>query len=577
MTKKHYIQIAICSLVIVICGMLFYGYYRDYIAPDSYVVGNAEEVTYKELKIADYISDGDVIFSQNINDKSFAKDGDRSVYEYNFEAKEFDGVTNDYLIFVNDYMLNDISSNAGTITGKYILNYYDINKDVLCSSEITIDFSFYSLASTLKVSVSSDELGYLMNYFKTDDFIITLSKSPFKFENNIKTEEEKQYCTITYMVNDEIYGTQLYEQYTEVSLLQCNEEGFVCWMSGDKYVPDNFIITKDEVLVAYIETGEEDYVTATFKVGDEIFKQLNTTNGYITETISEPIVEGYEFEYWSIDGISKVSDINSYKLTEDTTFIALFRYWEEVENRNPGQMFYISGYNQSQGYLFTTTDSEAREFTSLLEECFQYETSQMPYDYIAPRLTISYAWFDEGANYYVTTEVFTSVQEAQASLTERGESAIAVVGNGVDSVVYFTFKYQPPLYTDGTAYEGYLTQEREIVAYIEKLEICHLTTNVKGNVDSSVDSSERIQFLFNNGLKTDCNVIYNGITYLVDSGAHFSVYVHSTDSILINTDSCNLRYSTGVNMEVISDGYAFSWSNLDSVEISFSPKEVFGT
>lgn len=473
MTKKHYITIAICSMLIIICTMLYISYYKEYIAPESYVIGGiSTPIPYKELSIASYISDDEVIFSQNINNQSFVKDENEFVYEYNFDAKEFDGIAKDYLIFVNNYMLNDLTSNAGTISGVYILNYYDVNKAELCSSQISIDFSFYSLSSSLKVRVNSNELGYLMNYFKTNDFIITLTENPFKFDKNTKIEGETQYFKITYMVNGEIYGTQLYEQFTEVSLLNCTEEGFVCWMSGDTYIQDNFVITKDEILVAYIEdkTVEENTLTATFKVGDTTYKQLTTTNGYITETVDNPTVSGYEFEYWTINGTNAVDNISSYKLTEDTTFIALFGYWENIEGF-VGQFFGITDYNQSAGYLFTTTLNEAKEFTEMFTEIYNYTTSQLLSS--KHRFTIGYAWFDEGLNYYSTTNIYTNLNEAQTSL-ERGEMALAVVND----VIYVTFKYKPPQYIDGTDYEGYLTQSRETIATIEKLEKYNRTTNV---------------------------------------------------------------------------------------------------
>ena len=189
MTKKHYIQIAICSLLIVICGMIFYAYYRDYIAPESYVIGKNSEMPYKELMVSDYVSDENVLFSMNINSQSFLVENNVAVYQYNFAVTDFDADKTNYSLFVNnDIVLHQES--AGTLKGVHMLNFYDVNKNCLSTVEVSIDFAFYSLHSTLRVSLDSSKLGYLMNYFKTDNYIITLTKSVFESENEIASEEK---------------------------------------------------------------------------------------------------------------------------------------------------------------------------------------------------------------------------------------------------------------------------------------------------------------------------------------------------------------------------------------------------
>ena len=43
LTKNHYIQIAICSILTIISVFLFAWYYREYIAPQSYTIGAITE------------------------------------------------------------------------------------------------------------------------------------------------------------------------------------------------------------------------------------------------------------------------------------------------------------------------------------------------------------------------------------------------------------------------------------------------------------------------------------------------------------------------------------------------------
>ena len=135
MEKKHYIQILICSLVIAIAVVMFNYYWQTYIAPESFVIGTLEYDDYKTLPIKDYLSEDDVVFSQNINDVSFANKDGLATYEYNFDVKEFNGLEKQYIIYVNNYMINNLNVKAGTISGTYSLNYYDVEKKVLCSSD----------------------------------------------------------------------------------------------------------------------------------------------------------------------------------------------------------------------------------------------------------------------------------------------------------------------------------------------------------------------------------------------------------------------------------------------------------
>ena len=217
MTKKHYITLSICALLIVIGIAIFGAYYRDYIKPESYSIGVIEELCYKKLAIKDYLSDENVLFSQNINDVSFSSKDGISTYEYNFDAREFNGEDKDYLIYVNNYMINNLTETAGTVGGTYNLNYYDIEKQVLCSSAININFSFYSLQSKLKVTLNSSDLGYLMNYFKTDNFIITLAENPFVMNNQdvvVETSPKDELAEVPTVIKSVKEVTVLYDEQT---------------------------------------------------------------------------------------------------------------------------------------------------------------------------------------------------------------------------------------------------------------------------------------------------------------------------------------------------------------------------
>lgn len=191
MTKKYWIQVIVCFLVILIGSVLGVYYYQEYISPESFTIGTISNGTYKELAIKDYLSDDTVLFSQNINDVSFSIDEGTATYDYNFDATEFNGLEKSYLIYVNNYIINDITTNAGTIFGTYKINFQDVDNETLCSSNISISFTFRSLTSVLRVSLPASDIGYLLNYFKSDNFIITLAESPFDFGEKDGEIDEK--------------------------------------------------------------------------------------------------------------------------------------------------------------------------------------------------------------------------------------------------------------------------------------------------------------------------------------------------------------------------------------------------
>lgn len=210
LNKNHYIQIAICTILTIISVVLFAWYYREYIAPQSYTIGTITEGAYKKLEIKDYISDKDVLFSQNINDVSFAVTNGRALYEYTFDSQSFNGLTKDYAILVNNDYLKCTES-AGRITASYVINYFNVNNEIIATTTINIEFTFQSNSSNLRVyfTEQNDNLALLMNYFKKNDFIITLTESPFEMDQ-VQTDDEYGRIDCRVVVADD---TSVYAEY----------------------------------------------------------------------------------------------------------------------------------------------------------------------------------------------------------------------------------------------------------------------------------------------------------------------------------------------------------------------------
>ena len=186
LSKNHYMQLLICVLLCVISGVLFAYYYKEYVAPESFTIGSITTGTYKELEIKDYLSDDEVLFSQNINDVSFKVVDGVATYEYLFAQTIYNGLTNDYVLFVNNELVTD-TQNAGTFSADYVLNFRDVDNEIVNTTTINIDFTFQNAGSTLRVTFDdeNDSLALLMNYFKQNNFILTLCYNPFVFDNEV--------------------------------------------------------------------------------------------------------------------------------------------------------------------------------------------------------------------------------------------------------------------------------------------------------------------------------------------------------------------------------------------------------
>jgi len=347
MTKKHYITIAICSLIILIAGALFGYYYKEYIAPESYVIGSAKDGIYKELAFADYYTDEDVLFSQNINKSTFSVSEGIASYEFNFEHVEFNGVDNNYVLYVNDYMLNNINSDAGTISGTYTLNYYDVDKSVLCHTDISINFSFYSLASKLQVSVAEKDLGYLVKFFKTDNFIITLANNPFVMNSTEVNFNEEQYVTVTYVLDGEIVGTQSYLKGSTLKQLNI-EQKHLGWTLNDSKVTSSYVVNEDITLNA-VGVYEN---TVTLLVGDSIYRTYVVETGssidsYVPTSFAFSNYSEYKVivDFWTLEG--KQVEVKDYVVMEDIEFVASTHYEYlvdiKINETDYSSEFYVEG------------------------------------------------------------------------------------------------------------------------------------------------------------------------------------------------------------------------------------------
>lgn len=99
-------------------------------------------------------------------------------------------------------------------------------------------------------------------------------------------------------------------------------EFFNGWYANNELVDFNtFYINVNTTFIASITTK----YNVNFEVDDtSVYDEIVVENGCISKLPDNPVKNGYKFMGWSFDGVNVIENIESYKITHDTTFVAVF-------------------------------------------------------------------------------------------------------------------------------------------------------------------------------------------------------------------------------------------------------------
>ncbi len=288
--KKHYLQIAICTILSIICIFIYAWYWRNYIKPESFTIGDpTQSLAYEKLPIKEYISNDEVLFSMDVSDISFKVNNGRANYTYNFEPINFNGVNNDYSLFVNNVMLTD-TQNAGLISGVHKIDFINIQNEVFNTIDVNVDFTFQSKASMLNVSfdASGDNVGLMMNYLNKNNLIITITENPFDIGS--VTPVGPDVNVVKTYVNNTLYSTTRVQkgQKATIDMLSIKSYYYVQEISAnntnlDALVDSIELQVEDDVDInitairagSYYGAGDAPYDSENF---DTSFKALLNSN-----------------------------------------------------------------------------------------------------------------------------------------------------------------------------------------------------------------------------------------------------------------------------------------------------------
>lgn len=91
-----------------------------------------------------------------------------------FDSQEFDGTNRDYIILFNDMPCNNIVLNPGSISGVFVLNFYDVNGDVETTSELSILIEYLDKETKVSTSIvnTNNSVSYLNTFMELHGSII---------------------------------------------------------------------------------------------------------------------------------------------------------------------------------------------------------------------------------------------------------------------------------------------------------------------------------------------------------------------------------------------------------------------
>ena len=175
---KWYVYVICFALVIggVFCGLRLH----TLMTAESYVNGsiNIQNKFSMTSFYYDSSKDGAVVLYNDIynNPENYS-------YEQSLlPVDDFNGQKNTYQIVLNGYTLTDTQVLAGSVFVVVLLDFYDTNGDLVCSSFLNISIKFLSNKTTLTLSTTGGEnASFLTQYF--NDYGIRLKINEIKGVN----------------------------------------------------------------------------------------------------------------------------------------------------------------------------------------------------------------------------------------------------------------------------------------------------------------------------------------------------------------------------------------------------------
>lgn len=155
----------------------------------------------------------------------------------------------------------------------------------------------------------------------------SLKKSIEYYEQYIKNLENENQVVATFYFNNSVYNIQVINKGTTPALVNPESTEYVTFnywyveVDGEKQEVElsSYPLSANTTFYADITTRYD----VKFKVDESIHNSQIIELNYYPELPEEPVKDGYEFDYWSLNGVDKVNP-TEVQIKQDTIFIAVF-------------------------------------------------------------------------------------------------------------------------------------------------------------------------------------------------------------------------------------------------------------
>ncbi len=222
---------------------------------------------------------------------------------------------------------DDKSKEIARLT-EQVNNLQSLSNQLQKTNELNVE-TINSLNNQIKsLNTQISEMTYLMNNSSAivsslNAKIAELENSVAYYEQYIASLESGEQVVATFEFNGSVYNIQIVNKSDIVTVTPPTSTEYVIFnfwtVNGEQVDLSTFKITTNTKFVADVTLKFD----AKFMVDNtEYDSQIVVENGYATLP-ANPVKEGYEFDGWIISG-NEIVDVNSYKITQNTTFTAKF-------------------------------------------------------------------------------------------------------------------------------------------------------------------------------------------------------------------------------------------------------------
>lgn len=260
-----------------------------------------------------------------------------------------------YIVLVNDEPCTKNEFSTGSTSymrAEYAYSFLDNELNTLCTDNLIFNISFFDKSTEITVSSKGGQtaVDYWSTYFNKNNVEVSIVPSEYTRDNEIEYGEGdySNYATITYMVDDSMYLTQVYEKSQMVTLVTAPEKtGYVFkyWKdeNGTK-VNDSSKFSSNKTLTAvYYEI-----VTATLFEGEkEIwigdgqtvytdYVVLNLSSYFDIDFLNTDFEVKFDFSIQSQSGESAGANVMTFKPGDSYAIESTYGTWGELSLSSNG-------------------------------------------------------------------------------------------------------------------------------------------------------------------------------------------------------------------------------------------------